>query len=82
MMLHVNFEYLSGYFEMYGLKYYVRMSRFGELQYENPFDFEDVFGNTVQLTKISARPKLMYNYLIFSLRNSKLKLWTKKEKRK
>jgi hypothetical protein len=41
--LQANFVYLAKYFDMFGLKYYVRISRFGKLQYENPFDFDDIY---------------------------------------
>lgn len=36
-----NYDYLDQYFNMYGMKYYVRITRFGKRQYDNPFDFQD-----------------------------------------
>ena len=62
-----NFDYLSQYFSMYGLKYYVRISRFGKTQYENPFDFDDIHVEADRIIKTDVWPKLMYNYFIFKL---------------
>jgi hypothetical protein len=62
-----NFDYLNKYFSMGALKYYVRITRFGKLQYDNPFDFEDILPSLVKITKDSPRRMdLMYNYFIFS----------------
>jgi hypothetical protein len=64
--LQRNFDYLDQFFEMYGLKYYVRITRFGKNQYDNPFDFEDVQPMTARITKDqSISPDFMYNYFIF-----------------
>ncbi|UPK68652.1 DUF6934 family protein [Chitinophaga filiformis] len=61
-----NFDYLSRHFEIGALKYYVRITRFGKCQYENPFDFEDVKPDVVRITKDSPRhPEFLYNYFIF-----------------
>jgi hypothetical protein len=67
--LQRNFDYLDQYFEMYGLKYYVRISRFGKNQYDNPFDFNDVIPMTDRIRKgMIIRSNLMYNYFIFKLK--------------
>jgi hypothetical protein len=66
--LQSNFEYLSQYFDIYGLKYYVRISRFGKFQYENPFDFEDIYPFPDRLVKMEGWPDQMYNYFIFGLK--------------
>jgi hypothetical protein len=67
--LQRNFDYLDQFFEMYGLKYYVRITRFGKNQYDNPFDFKDVQPITARITKKQfIRPDFMYNYFIFKLR--------------
>jgi hypothetical protein len=67
--LQRNFDYLDQFFEMYGLKYYVRITRFGKNQYDNPFDFEDVQPMTARITKNQfIRPDFMYNYFIFKLK--------------
>lgn len=64
-----NFGYLDQFFEMYGLKYYVRISRFGKNQYDNPFDFDDVVPITDRIKKGTAiRSNLMYNYFIFKMK--------------
>ena len=64
--LQRNFTYLDKFFEMYGLKYYVRISRFGKSQYDNPFDFKDVIPMTDRITNgMVIRSDLMYNYFIF-----------------
>ncbi len=66
--LQRNYEYLDHYFEMFGLKYYVRISRFGKSQYDNPFDFEDIQPYPDKILKTDRWPKLMYNYFIFKLK--------------
>ncbi len=54
---------------MYGLKYYVRVTRFGKTQYDNPFDFEDVQPMTARILRDQfIRPDFMYNYFIFRLK--------------
>ena len=64
-----NFGYLDRRFNVYGIKYFVRISRMGKTQYDNPFDFEDI---KPELYKISSDHKLsqhsMYNYFIFGLK--------------
>jgi hypothetical protein len=68
--LQRNFTYLDQYFEMHGLKYYVRINRFGKKEYDNPFDFEDVVPMTDRITKgMVMRPDRMYNYFIFKLKD-------------
>ncbi|MBS1661401.1 MAG: hypothetical protein JST68_10165 [Bacteroidetes bacterium] len=64
-----NFIYLDKYFEIYGVKYYVRISRFGKNQYDNPFDFDDVVPMNDRIVKgMVIRSNLMYNYFIFRLK--------------
>ncbi|SFD59465.1 hypothetical protein SAMN05518672_102538 [Chitinophaga sp. CF118] len=61
-----NFDYLDNYFDMGALKYYVRITRFGKYQYENPFDFNDVKSDWERITRDSPRKmECMYNYFIF-----------------
>jgi hypothetical protein len=69
-ILQFNFEYLSKHFNIYGLKYYVRISRFGKSHYENPFDFEDIHFRPVLIKKTTERLDHMYNYFIFGLKNN------------
>ena len=67
--LQKNFGYLDQFFEMYGLKYYVRISRFGKNQYDDPFDFNDVVPMTDRIRKgMVIISNLMYNYFIFKLK--------------
>lgn len=62
-----NVDYLSNYFNIGALKYYVRITRFGKYQYENPFDFKDIKPVLVKITRDSPRNiELMYNYFIFN----------------
>jgi hypothetical protein len=64
-----NYDYLSNYFEIFGLKYYVRMTRFGKRQYDNPFDFSDVLPTPERVLKnMQLRLEWLYNYFIFKLR--------------
>jgi hypothetical protein len=52
---------------MYGLKYYVRITRFGKTRYDNPFDFGDVRPYPERIQKaIKVSPGGMYNYFIFN----------------
>ena len=37
-------------------------------QYENPFDFEDIFTLTAPLVKTFKCPEHMYNYFTFDLK--------------
>jgi hypothetical protein len=65
--LQRNYDYLNQYFNIYGLKYYVRITRFGKNQYDNPFDFEDVQPYPERITNGMEAPKqFMYNYFIFN----------------
>lgn len=67
--LQLNFDYLNQFFEVYGLKYYVRISRFGKNQFDNPFDFNDIMPITDRIKKgMIIRSNLMYNYFIFKLK--------------
>jgi len=67
--LQRNYDYLSEYFNLYGLKYYVRITRFGKTQYENPFDFEDVLPETYPIIKGEQIPSgKLYNYFVFNLK--------------
>ncbi|SEW44936.1 hypothetical protein SAMN05428988_5897 [Chitinophaga sp. YR573] len=64
-----NYDYLSNYFDIYCVKYYVRIARIGEEQYEDPFDFGDVMLYEEKLEKKTKNnPKFMYNYFIFKLK--------------
>ena len=64
-----NFEYLNRYFNVYGVKYYVRISRYKKTQYENPFDFED-YNPLAEDIEVSDPIDLshMYNYFVFKLK--------------
>jgi hypothetical protein len=65
--LQRNYDYLDRYFNMYGLKYYVRISRFGKYQYDNPFDFDDIYTFPDRIYKgMEVRSDFMYNYFIFN----------------
>jgi hypothetical protein len=66
--LQRNYDYLDKYFEMFGLKYYVRITRFGKNQYDNPFDFEDIDARPDRIYKTDEGPRLMYNYFIFKVK--------------
>ncbi len=66
-----NFDYLDRHFNMYGIKYFVRISSLGKNQYDNPFDFEDIKPESYKITSehhISQHS--MYNYFIFGLKNT------------
>lgn len=68
-MLQRIYDYLNNYFEIFGLKYYVRMTRFGKRQYDNPFDFADVLPSPEKIIKnMRIRLEWLYNYFIFKLK--------------
>jgi hypothetical protein len=53
---------------MFGIKYYVRITRYGKTQYDNPFDFEDIQPYPDRIVKTTEWPEHMYNYYTFKLR--------------
>ena len=64
-----NFRILDRHFNMYGIKYYVRITRFGRTQYENPFDFEDIIAWPTKIEEgAQISQDFMYNYFIFNLK--------------
>lgn len=69
-IIRQNYDYLSAQFEMYGVKYYVRVKRKGPELYENPFDFRDVEYSYHKLLKgeleNSRELETMFNYFIFT----------------
>lgn len=69
-LLQSNFDYLDKYFDMFGLKYYVRITRYGKYQYENPFDFDDIQPGLDKIAKTNKLPKQMYNYFVFQNKKS------------
>jgi hypothetical protein len=60
-----NFDYLSAYMKLDGIKFFVRIARIGREQYHNPFDFEDVQWNVFPVNSY-GRPAggFMYNYFV------------------
>lgn len=66
-----NYEYLSEYFDIWGIKYYVRISRLGKKQYDNPFNFDDVESAPIEIEKGKIlHPDEMYNYFTFRLKTA------------
>lgn len=64
-----NYAYLNNYFDVYGVKYFVRIARLGKTQYDDPFDFEDICSDVQKLEKnMETNLKFMYNYFIFKLK--------------
>ena len=62
-----NFNYLTRFFTITALKYYVRITRFGKYQYDNPFDFDDIVPELIELESDSPTyPEHMYNYFVLS----------------
>ena len=67
--LQRNFNYLNKHFRMFGVKYFVRITRFGKTQYDNPFDFEDIMPYPFRIDKGAlVSQDTMYNYFIFNLK--------------
>lgn len=65
--LQKNYDYLNRFFNLFGIKYYVRVTRFGKTQYDDPFDFQDVKAIPESIEKkMIVDPKFMFNYFIFN----------------
>lgn len=62
-----NFNYLSAYMKLDGIKFFVRIARIGREQYHNPFDFDDVQWSVFPVNRCD-RPAggIMYNYFVIS----------------
>lgn len=69
-MIRQNYDFLSRRFDIYGIKYYVRIKRKGTGLYENPFDFWDVKPNYHRLLKHELEKnsalETMFNYFTFT----------------
>ena len=64
-----NFVYLDQHFDLFGLKYYVRISRLGKNQYDDPFDFTDILPVPQPITKdMRISSDKLFNYFIFNLK--------------
>lgn len=63
--LQRNLEYLNRYFNMFTVKYYVRITRYGKHQYDNPFDFDDILSHADRIVKTNDQLSQMYNYFTF-----------------
>jgi hypothetical protein len=71
--IHRNYDYLNQYFDIYGIKYYVRISRLSKRQYDNPFDFNDVQSEPIEIKKNEIlHPDEMYNYFTFGLKRQNI----------
>jgi hypothetical protein len=66
--LQRNHTYLNSCFEIFAIRYYVRITRFGKQQYQNPFDFNDLLAEPNKIVKTDNWPEHMYNYFIFKAR--------------
>lgn len=66
-VLQRNHDYLNLFFRIYGIMYFVRISRFGKQQYDNPFDFDDIQSIAVPITKLYPQPEHMFNYFTLGL---------------
>lgn len=65
-----NFPYLDQHFRIFGVKYFVRISRFGKTQYDNPFDFDEILPYPYRIRKNDKISQdQMFNYFIFTLRS-------------
>lgn len=68
--LQRNYKILDKHFHIYGIKYFVRITRFGKKQYDNPFDFEDIMPYPTKIGKGDpVSQDDMYNYFIFTLKH-------------
>lgn len=69
--LQRNYDYLTKYFDIFGVKYYVRITRLGKRQYDNPFNFEDIQPAPIEIVKGKVLdPNEMYNYFTFKLKKT------------
>ncbi|MDR3713217.1 MAG: hypothetical protein P4L51_10410 [Puia sp.] len=64
-----NFSYLTQHFDMFGVKYFVRITRFGKTQYDNPFDFQEIMPYPYKIgPDDDISQNNMYNYFLFTLK--------------
>ena len=62
-----HFVRLTAFMKMTGIKFYVRISRRGERQYDNPFDFTDIEYLTFPVAREGPpESNNMYNYFVIS----------------
>lgn len=66
-----NFDYLSQYFLIYGVNYYVRILRKVNTHDEyHPMDAEDIVATPIEIKKEAmVKYDKLYNYFIFRLKN-------------
>lgn len=65
-----NFTYLTRHFDLFGVKYFVRITRFGKTQYDNPFDFQDIMPYPFKIgLEDDISQDTMYNYFLFSIKS-------------
>ncbi|SFW84496.1 DUF6934 family protein [Chitinophaga sancti] len=63
-------EQVSRYFEVYGLNLYVRLNAPVSMEYENPFNFDEIFPETVLLSKeLNIPVSNLYNYIVLKLKS-------------
>lgn len=62
---------VSRSFKVYGVKMFVRLNCPIPMDYKSPFDFNEIFPKTIELSKEMNIPiSNLYNYLIFELKNN------------
>ena len=72
-LLQRNYDYLNKHFDIFGIKYYVRISRPRKRQYDNPFNFHDIKPAPVKIVKGKMLSHdEMYNYFTFRIKQSKV----------
>lgn len=65
-----NFIYLDQFFEMYAVKYFVRIGRYKKRPYDNPFDFREIIPASERIEAgMELTSSLMYNYFLFKTKN-------------
>lgn len=68
-MIKQNYDFLSERFDMYGIKYYMRVKRKGPELYDNPFDATDVACSYYKLLRNELDNnrdlEKMFNYFVF-----------------
>ncbi len=65
-----HFRMLNAYMNMTGVKFYVRISRMGVRQYDDPFDFDDIEYATFPVAREGRPPgNMMYNYFVIGYKD-------------
>lgn len=68
-LIMMEFEEVSRYFDVCGVNLYVRLNCSSSMEYDNPFDFNEIYPQTAMLSRELNIPiDKLYNYIVFKLK--------------